>query len=89
MLKKISRLIYKIQLFFDNLLSDSHSVSIKRFIGLCAFALLAGVTIFALFRPLTADNVNLLKSATDKLALIISVSILGIAATDIFKSKNE
>lgn len=88
-MKRISRLITKIQLFFDNLLGDSHSVSLKRFIGLCAFALFSAVTIFTLFKPLTAENVNLLKVAMQYLSGIIAVAILGVTATDIFKSRNE
>ena len=89
MLTKISKFIIKVQKFIDNLLSDSHSVSLKRFIALCAFVLFTGVTITGQFKTLTADNVNLLNTSLKYLSGIIAVGILGVAATDIFSKKSD
>jgi len=89
MLKRIGRFVIKIQRFFDLLLSDNHAVSLKRFVSICAFILFTAVTVVGLVKNLTEQNVSLLKTVLLYLAQIISIGILGVAATDIFKSKND
>jgi hypothetical protein len=84
MFKRVKRFIFKVQLFFDTLLSDNHAVSLKRFVALAAFLLLAFVIVVGAFKTLTADNVNLLRDAIKYLSGIIGVGLLGVAATDVF-----
>lgn len=75
--------------FLNNLLSDSHAVSLKRFIGLVAFTALLAVIVVALIKKITPDNVILLNSISDGLVKIVLISVLSVAATDIFFKKSD
>lgn len=89
MSNKVTRFILRLQGFIDRLLSDDHSVSLKRFVSVCAFILFVIVTVVSLIKTLTAENVDLLKTIVKSLMAIISVGILGVAATDIFQKKGD
>lgn len=85
MLKKIGALINRAVSFFDKLLSDDHSVSLKRFISINAFLMFVIVIVVACKKELTQYNVELLKDAFKYLFGIIGIGIGSVAATDIFK----
>lgn len=89
MLKKIGNAINRLVNFGDKLLSDDHSVSLKRFVSLQAFLLIAIIVLVSMKHTFTADNVNLLNHVVQSLTWIIGVGLFGIAATDIFGKKGD
>lgn len=88
MLKKIGSIVNRIVNFGNNLLSDSHSVSLKRFVSLLAFLLIMLIVLVAMKHNFTPDNVNLLNHIVQALTWIIGVGLFGIAATDIFGKRD-
>jgi hypothetical protein len=84
MFRRINDLWNRSKKFGSDLLSDNHNVSLKRFIALLSFALFVIVTVVAMKKTLTDNNVNLLNNALKYLSGIIGVGIFGVAATDIF-----
>jgi hypothetical protein len=88
-LKKLSNFIRRLVNFGSDLLSDNHSVSLKRFVSLLAFLLFALIVVVSLFRAIPDSNAGLLKNLGGYLAGIVGTGILGVAATDIFGKKDN
>ena len=85
--RSLLQLPAKLIKFANNLLSDNHQVSLKRFIALLAFGMLCAILIVASKKDVGPNSVSVLNNGLKYLAWIVGVGILGVAATDIFSKK--
>lgn len=77
----------KITNFLKKLVSNSTEVSSKRFIGLCSFAIIAIITIYATVTKTIIPNQGPLRDLTNILFMITAATIIGGSVENVIKTK--